>query len=535
MLILEKTPCALLRTLTIAFARAKAHANPFTMFANNSSSGDVGSTGRVVKLTKFFNAVLRGEQTLKTVHDGNRFIESICAQSDPSACVEKLISSPQGMLAFQMCLRFTSSPTFHNGLATALLRYLQSPPLKIILGGAYLHQIVENIVTPPIFWHAFVQSFRNRVLNSDAQQCFGWLLCELISLSQDKNSGYLPLAQDDSIQRVFLESESFDLRALGQRIKHLLSTYALPDQEDEEFGPGGRHDNDFADFHDISIHPTADELLSMEEPFLRRADMLEDPNTEDRRLILHLDTQFRLLREDMLGEMRDELQIIHGKKQGRHRGLIVDGFTVLDVHCGETKRRQPWSLRFQFQSNLSQLFSCKPKDRKQYLTKNQNIFRHQSLACLMVDGEIVAFPTIHRDIDQLAAQPPVVTLQFTGKTSTVKALLRLGIGKKLKLIQIDTAVFAFEPILRNLQKLREMPLVDELLLWKPGHVMSSLSHAPSKLLRQLEVNHNQDIQFILGTTKSIQLDDSQMQSLLAGLRQSVSLIQGPPGKVIQPC
>lgn len=504
------------------------------MSALNHSAGDVGNTGRTAKLGKFFNAVLRGEQTLKTVHDGNRFIESICAQSDPSTCVEKLISRPQGILAFQMCVRFNSSPAFHNGLATALLQYLQNPPLKMILGGVYLHQIVENIVTPPIFWHAFVQSFRSRVLNLAAQQCFGWLLSELLSLPQDKNVAYLPLAQEDSVQRAFLESESLDLRALGQRIKHLLSTYALPDQEDEGFGPGGRHDNDFADFHDIAIHPTADELLSTEEPFLRRADILEDPNTEDRRLIMHLDTQFRLLREEMLGEMRDELQIIHGKKKGRHRGLIVDGFTVLDVHCGEPKRRQPWGLRFQFQSNLSQLFSCKPKDRKQYLTKNQNLFRHQSLACLMVDEEIVSFPTIYRDVDQLAAQPPVVTLQFTGKTSTIKALLRMGTGKRLKLIQIDTAVFAFEPILRNLQKLREMPLVDELLLWKPGNVVSLVSDAPSKLLHQLKVSHNQDIQSILGTTKSTQLDNSQMQSLLAGLSQSVSLIQGPPGRATQP-
>ena len=27
-------------------------------------------------------------------------------------------------------------------------------------------------------------------------------------------------------------------------------------------GPGGRHDNDFPDFHDISVLPTADELSS---------------------------------------------------------------------------------------------------------------------------------------------------------------------------------------------------------------------------------------------------------------------------------
>lgn len=503
------------------------------MAALSNSAGDMGDTGRAPKLAKFFDAVLQGEQTLKTAHDANRFIESICAQSDPPSCVEKLISSPQGMPCFQMCVRFNSSPAFHNGPATNLLQYFQDPPLKIVLGGAYLHQIVKNIVNPPIFWNAFVQSFRCGALNLDAQQCFGWLLCELISLPLDEGLAYLSLAQDVSVQKVFLESRSFDLRTLGQKIKHILSTYASPDEELGNFGPGGRHDNDFANFRDIAIHPTADELLSEEQPFLRRAEILEDPDTEDKRLIMHLDNQFRLLREDMLGEMRDELQIIHGKKKGRHRGLIVDDFTVLDVHCGDAKRRQPWCLRFQFKSDLRQLFSCKPRDRKQYLVNNRNLFRHQSLACLMVDGEIVAFPTIYRHVDQLATQPPIVTLQFTGKTSTIKALLRLGSGKKLRLIQIDTAVFAFEPILKSIQELKEMPLIDEILLWKPGKCINPLSDAPVKLLCQLRLDHTQDIQSILNTSKSIRLDDSQGQSLEAGVERRVSVIQGPPGRAIQ--
>ncbi|KAK4694124.1 stage V sporulation protein K, partial [Lecanoromycetidae sp. Uapishka_2] len=54
---------------------------------------------------------------------------------------------------------------------------------------------------------------------------------------------------------------------------------------------------------------------------------------------LKFDNQFRLLREDMLSEMRDELSLISGKRAGRHKGIIVDGFEVVGVDCGDPKKR----------------------------------------------------------------------------------------------------------------------------------------------------------------------------------------------------
>ena len=46
---------------------------------------------------------------------------------------------------------------------------------------------------------------------------------------------------------------------------------------DAEAKPGGRHDNDHADHREISIMPTADELLSKDRPFFRTADFIDDP------------------------------------------------------------------------------------------------------------------------------------------------------------------------------------------------------------------------------------------------------------------
>lgn len=496
----------------------------------SASTSAISDPARATKLAKFFNSILYGDQTLKTAQNGVLFIESLCDQPDPPSCIEKVISSSHGLSSVQACIRFNAAPAFQNGPATNLIRYIQCPALKKILGGDYLHRVILHIVEPPIFWNAFLLSFRNGSLHVDAQQCFGWLLHELICLPPEQTITYRALAQDSSIQGLLLSSSSFEVRTLGQQIKHVLSTFNSPGGEGIDFGPGGRHDNDFIDFREVAILPTADEILSEEEPFLRLAETIEDPENTEKRLVTHLDNQFRLLRDDMLAEMRDELQIVLGKKKGKHRGLIIDGFTVLDIVCGDPRKRHPWGMRLQATTDLRHLFHCKPKDRKAYLDKNRNVFKHQALTCLVLDGEIVAFPTLDRDVHQLADKLPIVTLQFVGKTSTAKALLRLKTAKSVRLVQIDTAVFAFEPVLRGLQELKDMPLVDELLFWYPESPMPQLSHAPTAFIGQVESEPKRDLQDLLNTAKSIQLDDSQASSLLTGLKQKVSLIQGPPGK-----
>ena len=460
------------------------------------------------------------------------FVEALCDQPDPPTCIEKILSSQKGLSAVQSSLWSDASASFHNGPASDLLRYIQDPGLKIILGGDYVRKVTRAVVEPPIFWSGFLLSFRNRALNLEAQRCFGWLLHELLSQNQGNMTHFLAVAQELSIQALLLDSPDFEIRTTGHKIKRYISTLDAPDVDADGSGPGGRHDNDFADFREIAIHPTADEIRSAEPPFLRLAETLEDPAYNNKRLIIHLDNQFRLLREDLLKEMRDELQIILGKKKGRHRGITVNDLGLLDIDCGEPKKRLPWGLRLQCVSDLPQLAKMTDKERKNYLLdkQNQNIFRHQSLGCLILDDEICAFPTIHRDVDQLARKPPVITLHFTSKASTSKALLNLKTARNVKLVQIDTAVFAYEPVLKGLQETRNLSLVDELLNWSPDSVLVEPPHVPMALIDILETDPSQNLQGLLQTPQSIQLDKVQMDSLLAGLKQRVSLIQGPPGE-----
>ena len=481
------------------------------------------------KLSKFFNSVIRGERLLKGAKDGDLFIEALCGQPDPATSIEKILSQPQGLMSIQTCMRLDASPRFFNGPTTKILQYIQDPALKVICGGEFLQRIILQMVEPPIFWNAFARSYIQGELSLDGQQCFGWLLLELISLPSNVRITYLEVARGPTLQASLLGSPVFEIRTVGQKIKHILSALESSSHSTDVAGPGGRHDNDFVDFRQISIPPTADELTSLESPFLRVADTVEQSGGDSKTLALHLDNQFRLLREDMLSDMREELQIAMGKKKGRHRGIVVNGLSIVDMDSGLPTKRRPWGMKLQCNSDLPQLSRVKPKDRKAFLLENRNIFKHQSLACLILDGEIAAFPTIYRDVDLLVRKPPIVIVQFTGEQSTSKAMLRLKMAKEFRLIQIDTAVFSYEPVLKRLQDLTQLPLVEELLFWSLESVMKQPSDLPTRLIERIESHPNLDLQSMLKTPQSVQLDDSQRASLLMGIRQRVSLIQGPPG------
>jgi hypothetical protein len=144
---------------------------------------------------------------------------------------------------------------------------------------------------------------------------------------------------------MLLTSSQLDTRTFGSKIKHIIAACSPGAAVDnDEVGPGGRHDNDFVNFREITILPTADEIASNEPAFLHPSAQLEDPDPEDTRMAMYLDNQFRLLREDMLYEMREELEIALGEKKGQHRGLVLDGFNFLDIHWGKDDRNCRWEL-----------------------------------------------------------------------------------------------------------------------------------------------------------------------------------------------
>lgn len=387
-----------------------------------SPDAQADRSSRTSKLNSFLASVLSGSKQLTTSKQGELFLAAIwfvtlpklalvlitdlkSAQADPPTCIEKVISSSPGLSSLQTSLRLDTSPTFINGPASAFLQYITHPSLKVICGGDFLRQVILRVAQPPIFWNAFAQCILQGKLQSQAQESFGWLLAELLCLDEEKRVPYIAIAQDRGIQKALTESPNFGVRKVGQRVRHILDTLDTVSYSEAQYGAGGRHDNDFADFRQISILPTADELTSEELPFLRPADAIDDVENPCNVPAIHLDNQFRLLRDDMLTEMREELHIMLGKKTGRRRGFVFEGFKLFGIDYGNADRPEAWRLQLQFVADLSQLERLRPKDRKKYFEDNREVLKHEALVCLMVDEEIVAFPSVHRKFFRSISTP----------------------------------------------------------------------------------------------------------------------------------
>jgi len=487
---------------------------------------------RVARLNKILYNVLSTGNV--TPHTAPLFLEALCNQPDPAEAMGKFSYSPGGLSVLKNAIRFDLSTKFLNMHASALIQFLGSPKLKEINNGDFLNEILQSIVDPPIFWVEFRKAFLKGELDEDASFSFGWLLLQLCSLPATEGAAYRDQADMPIILNALTSSPVDKIKKVGIKIKETLLTSVPCDDpiDTTEHAPGGRHSNDFADFRKISILPTSDEIECTETPFLRPSSVLEDPKTEGSRVAIHLDNQFRLLREDMINELREELQIALGTKKGRHRGTKINGLTLMDIVLGDDKKRAKWSLTFKCREDFSEMKMMGVKDRKKFLVdKRQKFLRHQSLACLLAGKEIIAFPTIHRDEDRMAKSPPEIVLQFEDAESTQEALRRLKMEDDIVLIQVDTAVFSYGPILKGLQQASTLPLSSEILLWKAGNAPADLEMSDQcvPILQALRNYPQVNLKNMLNTAKDIKLDGSQASSLISGLSQKVSLIQGPPG------
>lgn len=483
---------------------------------------------RLARLSKLFNTIIRGGQPL-TPHNNKQFLEAICAQPDPSTCISNIITNSDGLCSVQSAMRFDINTSFLNGPALKLLQYLEEPELKKMVRGEYLSRILIKIVDPPIFWNALREAFLQETLSSEAKRSFAWLFLQLVSANDDSSTAYRESSDSPQIAATLISSPDFDTRTFGQKIKTILDTFSggATIQDGDGPTPGGRHDNDHLDFHKISILPTADELQSNELAFIRPSHVLENPQNESTRVALHLDNQFRLLREDMVFEMREEIQMMLGKKKGHHRGVTIKNLKVIGVHCGQQGKRCNWGIVVECNEDLPQFFRV--KDRKKYLDDHRNFLKHQSLGCLYIGGEIAAFPIINRDEELLVKKNPRIILQLENEESIKKALRKLQMKGDITLVQIDTAVFAYEPVLRALQQASTLPLSEELLLWKQDTIVSEARLQATHVVDTIRSNPGVDLRSLLGGSDSIRLDVSQTESLLSGLIQRLSLIQGPPG------
>ncbi|PCH37263.1 hypothetical protein WOLCODRAFT_157968 [Wolfiporia cocos MD-104 SS10] len=202
---------------------------------------------------------------------------------------------------------------------------------------------------------AFSQAFKAGSLQEDGQLAFAWLLLQLVMLPVDQSCLYHEDEQLSEFVRRLTTFSHPEISVTGQKIADMLASFNMSTAQSTEYGPGGRHDNDHVNFQDISILPTAQEIMSPKFPFLRPASFLTDPETEHTCVADQLDNQFHLMREDMLCEMCEVLQIALGKKKGQRGGLVIDRLNFIGVYCGEEGCRTQCTIALQCAEDLPPL------------------------------------------------------------------------------------------------------------------------------------------------------------------------------------
>ena len=228
------------------------------------------------------------------------------------------------------------SDEFLNGLGAQCMQYFANEDIRQLSGGQLLLDLLNAILAPPLLWEAFKKAAARHQISDEGLHAFACLLLELLIVLPATSELWIVLGIRQAALLVLennqlLESSVADLRRLGYKIREAVRSLATSDHQTDHlaFRPGGRHDNDFEDFREIAIFPTTDELLAEQPPFILQADTVLDTNPRDR-VATHLGNQFRLLREDMLAELREDLKRATTSAHGRKRSLR---FRVMQRRC----------------------------------------------------------------------------------------------------------------------------------------------------------------------------------------------------------
>jgi hypothetical protein len=488
------------------------------------------TSGRAAKLTRFFHDVSNGNRVVSSKKDAELFQEAVRVQPSASACLETLIARTGGLNAIRFCVRAELSSAFIQSHTLKFIGYFSDPAVKTLNNGQLLNQLLVTIADPPTLWNTLLKLFLKHEIVAGGLQSFAWLTYELVSLPSNAGLDFLKDAKAIFDDGSILRSESHETRNLGYKIQKILQMKFTPSQSsDQSESPGGRHDNDFANFREVAIYPTTDEFLSKEKPFYRKSHEVFEADAEERARV-HLDNQFRLLREDMLAELRNEQQVATGRKQGRRSAFCLGGFFPVGINLGEEHRRRKCSLALECFSGLGSLKSKSADGRKRFLEDDKTFVKHQAFGILCRGSTIYGFAYIERDIRLLCRDPPVICLRFTDNQSLGRALSALKTPQDIQFVHVDTPVFAYEPVLIGLKDILDLPLQGFLLNHQScaGNFLPNpkLGLLASRYRAVLAANPEASALEIGAYT----LNRSQLESVANAFASAIALIQGPPGE-----
>ncbi|KAJ5390631.1 uncharacterized protein N7496_001699 [Penicillium cataractarum] len=328
--------------------------------------------------------------------------------------------------------------------------------------------------------------------------------------------------------------------------------------------PGGRHDNDHDYSCEIKIMPTVQEIQSTSIEYLP---VIDPTQWHIDGLDGLIDRNFRLLREDTVGQLRDavhqflrQLSLNRFSKSSIRKNVYRDA-NITKIHFDSISG-------IQFELTFPQLASLKGKSTHQIETWWQDSKHLQpgALVCLVTHQDEVLFCTVAennlpkkskdsrfyepRDLSRrVMVERPQIRFGSLKSGGFQRDKLEIYLGPKIPASLVEfpgVLLAAFEPTLQALKQMKSTGNVSfsELLVaWNGESSSSNLVNPPVYSLApgfafnlrclmsngaDFHVRPDQPVDFqVLSENSS--LDKSQGKTLVHCLQRKLALIQGPPG------
>lgn len=152
-------------------------------------------------------------------------------------------------------------------------------------------------------------------------------------------------------------------------------------------GPGGRHNNDFEDYRSIKLIPTIQELECKTSAYLPTAKSMEEKKNSMTPQAALLDRQFRLLREDLLLQLKEQLEDMKNPNSRyiQFSDIKIEGFFL--PNFAPTYREYPSFVIVSFRLPAwNKLNKMKEWEEREAFWENAKLLRENMMVIFMRNG-----------------------------------------------------------------------------------------------------------------------------------------------------
>lgn len=517
----------------------------------------------------FDKLVKDGDATMDTVHQARRFLEGIESFQSKAELLSRLEDRRYyGLRRIRDLLSFVNSTDDIKRLVVPLLKHFITDETARPMYVPLRNKVLMAIYMVPALMDTLVEhNVIELVDQGSAKYICKYLMAVSRAFIEARNSeNVMKLARalrnrgdiDDArvLCAILLVDNIEEAKPAASNTVTNKSTVAC--WVTDEIPPGGRHDNDHLNYRDVQIVPTADELCCETRPWLPLGSgenaFIQDPAV---RLI---DKNFRLLREDAILTMKSNI---------REEGHPWRNARVVDLDITGRKKKGPVSFIIQCDSRPGGNINW---ERSRALTHGAVVaFCRDGVPKMMgvitvrdcetqnkwlntPDGPVIGIAFGESDVKQAledmqcncanreriddlcARRAEAQKRRETAKTPQLDAQID-GYRNRLELydmIEASSSFFTYQPILKSLQAMIDVPFPLELCGEDVEAKTLALEYLPATLsmpsggdLKGYQCNlrawSSRDI------VSKTSLDFTQAEALRHTFTNRVALIQGPPG------